>query len=318
MHTDMNITLEKLGFVYKPAGDKAWGLTHAQVPFPLEVNPGSIRVFFATRDAQSRSSVAFVDVDKNDPCKVVYVHDKPCFSHGEPGTFDDSGTMPSWFIQRNGIIWLYYTGWNKSDTASYRLAIGVATSDDGGLNFTRRYEGPLLDRDILDPVWVGQPCVLEENEMFRMWYLSCEKIKSVHGRPEPFYNVKYAETRNALIWTRHRVPCIPFDANTDAIGRPCVWKHNDVYYMLHSNRRADGYRDNADAAYRIELSSSADGLTWKPVKGFHFPKSAEGWDSIMNEYAAVLPYGENKYLLFYNGNGFGQSGFGAAVLTFAD
>ena len=63
--------------------------------------------------------------------------------------FDETGTMPSWFLPVGDEIWLYYTGWNKSETASYRLGIGLAISRDGGLTFERKYTGPLLDRYIL-------------------------------------------------------------------------------------------------------------------------------------------------------------------------
>lgn len=311
----MKIRFEKRGLVYKPEGNFPWGLTHAQVPFPLELANGTIRIFFATRDAQSRSSVAFIDVDKADPRKVLYVHDKPCFSAGAPGTFDDSGTMPSWFMRDGNRILLYYTAWNKSETASYRLSIGVAASDDEGLTFKRLFPGPVLDRGPYDPIWVGQPCIMRENELWRMWYLSCEKIQYIHNHPEPFYNVKYAESTDGINWKRENKICVPFDANTDAVGRPFVWKQDGKYFMLHSNRKADGYRSEKAAGYRIELSVSSDGISWMNT-GNTVAKSEEGWDTIMNEYTAVLPADDKSFWVFYNGNNFGGTGFGLARLTF--
>jgi hypothetical protein len=43
------------------------------------------------------------------------------------------------------------------------------------------------------------------------------------------------------------------------------------------------------------------------------PPSPEGWDSVMCAYPSVVDAG-GKRLMFYNGNGFGQSGIGYAVL----
>lgn len=312
----MKIRIEKHGVVFKPSGEFSWSQTHAQVPFPVKMDDGTIRIFFATRDGQSRSSVAFVDVDAADPKKILYVHNAPCLSPGTAGWFDDSGTMPSWFIRNGKNITLYYTAWNKCETASYRLSIGIADSTDNGVTFHKRFEGPVLDRGPHDAIWVGQPCVWQENEEWKMWYLSCEKVERINEHPEPFYNVKYATSKDGIEWSRANEICIPFDANTDAVGRPFVFKRGARYFMLHSNRKANGYRTQKEAGYRIRLSGSEDGIRWEPVKDFVFEKSEDGWDNIMNEYASVFPADENSYWIFYNGNGFGATGFGLARLIF--
>jgi predicted GH43/DUF377 family glycosyl hydrolase len=148
-----------------------------------------------------------------------------------------------------------------------------------------------------------------------MWYLSCEKIEKILGHPEPFYNVKYATSADGINWRRQNQVCIPFDENTDSVGRPFVFRKGGHYFMLHSNRKALNYRNQKEAGYRLELSESEDGLAWSRVEGFVFPKSEQGWDDLMNEYAALLPADENSYWLFYNGNGFGASGFGLARLS---
>ena len=31
-----------------------------------------------------------------------------------------------------------------------------------------------------------------EKDVWKMWYLSCEKIEIINHHPEPFYNIKYA------------------------------------------------------------------------------------------------------------------------------
>eukprot|EP01136_Pigoraptor_vietnamica_P001290 Opistho-1_new@27722 len=107
MYIEMKITRGK--HIYKPSGLNHWGISHAQVPFAIKIEIGKIRVFFSTRDEKSRSGVTFIDVDEKNPENVLYIHDKLCLSHGSSGTFDDSGTMPSWFIKEDNRILLYYT-----------------------------------------------------------------------------------------------------------------------------------------------------------------------------------------------------------------
>lgn len=304
--------------IYIPDGGQQWGLSHAQVPFALRLNKEVFRIFFATRDINSSSSTSFIDVNANNPSEILYIHNKPVLEKGLQGSFDDSGTMPSWFLKVEDRVFLYYTAWNRSVEASYRLSIGLATSEDNGVTFKKMFRGPIMDRSTNDPIWVGQPCILRDEGLWRMWYLSCEKIEIINNRPEPFYNVKYATSIDGINWKRENKICIDFEqGKTDAIGRPCVWKYKDKYYMFHSNRLANGYRENKDASYRIELSESLNGVDWSRVENFSFKKSgADEWDGIMNEYTSVIETEkEGEYYVFYNGNGFGASGFGYFILN---
>jgi hypothetical protein len=304
----------KHGNIFKPDGSLSWSKSHAQVPFAFKKDDDTVRIFYATRDENSCSSTTFIDVDAADPSKIIYQHDKPCINKGTPGWFDDSGTMPSWFLEHDGKIWLYYTAWNKSQSASYRLSIGLAESTDGGETFSKLYDGPILDRSIYDAIWVGQPCVRKEADGWKMWYLSCEKIEYIDGHPEPFYNVKYATSDDGINWNRTGVKCIDFDDFADAIGRPCVEFEDGVYKMYSSHRNSRGYRNDPNKSYRLAYSESSDGINWfrkdEVLEGLEF--SEEGWDSIMMEYCSVYNHNGKKYL-FYNGNGFGATGFGYAT-----
>ena len=302
----------KQGLVYKPDGSQPFSRTHAQVPFGYPM-ADKLRVYFSTRDEQSASAVSFVELNPDNLSEVTYIHDKPCLSKGAVGMFDETGTMPSWFLPVGDEIWLYYTGWNKSETASYRLGIGLAISRDGGLTFQRKYDGPLLDRSIYDQVWAAQPCVMREGDAWRMWYLSCTKIEVINGHPEPFYDVKYAESKDGIKWERTGHVCVGYDAFTDAIGRPTVYKDGELYKMYFSYRNATNYRTDVQRSYRIGYAESKDGITWErndELAGIE--RSAEGWDSLMMDYCHIFSH-HNQWVMLYNGNGFGASGFGYAT-----
>lgn len=315
----------KLGLIYKPDGSLLFSQTHAQVPFGFPISEERVRVYFATRDAKIQSATSFVELDANNLSNVLYVHDKPCITHGEVGMFDETGAMPSWFLRVPGEddideIWLYYTGWNKSETTHYRLGIGLAISRDGGLTFERKFNGPLVDRYIFDQVWVAQPCVMREvqadgNVRWRMWYLSCTKIEVINGHPEPFYDVKYAESTDGIHWNRTGQVCIGYDEFTDAIGRPTVFKDGDLYRMYFSYRSATNYRTDVERSYRMGCAESADGITWTRTDDqTGIARSAEGWDAQMMDYCHIFDH-QGQWTMLYNGNGFGASGFGMAVST---
>lgn len=306
---------EKKGLIYIPTGDAPWSVSYAQVPFAFPLDKNTIRIFFATRDQNSCSSTTFIDVEASNPSNIRYVHHRAVLSKGQRGSFDDSGTMPSWFVAHRGKLYLYYTAWNKSVEASYRLSIGLAVSEDNGVTFKKMFKGPIMDRSIHDPIWVGQPCVMFDEGIWKMWYLNCEKIEMINDHPEPFYNVKYAHSEDGIQWVRDNQICIDFEFGTiDAIGRPCVYKEDGYYKMFHSNRKAIGYRDDKTASYRIGYSTSTDGLQWERLDHLAgISKSDEGWDSLMNEYCSTYIHKGKRYLI-YNGNGFGASGFGYAVL----
>ena len=309
------ILIQRTGHIFKPDNRYPWSHTHAQVPFPYLHPEGFLRIFYATRDLESRSSVCFIDVNPERPFEILYAHDKPVLSKGEPGFFDDSGTMPSWFIKIEDRLYMYYTAWNKSKEASYRLSIGVAESYDNGVTFKKIYLGPILDRSINDLIWVGQPSILYKDKSFKMWYLSCDNIKYINGHPEPYYSVKYADSIDGIVWNRENRVCIDFELESDfnAIGRPFVFFENGVYKMFFSYRSARDYRTDPNKSYKIGFGESKDGLIWGNFKMIDFIKN-EDWFSVMQEYASFININTKKYL-FFNGNGFGQTGFGYAELN---
>ena len=84
--------------------------------------------------------------------------------------------------------------------------------------------------------------------------------------------------------------------------------------MLYSYRGLEGYRSERSTSYRIGYADSPDGLHWTRRDDLvGIERSHRGWDSEMLEYCYYSEAGQAPYL-FYNGNGFGSSGFGYAVL----
>lgn len=67
--------------------------------------------------------------------------------------------------------------------------------------------------------------------------------------------------------------------------------------------------------YRIGYAESGDGINWERTDGnVGIDISPDGFDSKMIEYPFVFSHNEQHYMLF-NGNEYGQTGFGLAVMT---
>ena len=84
--------------------------------------------------------------------------------------------------------------------------------------------------------------------------------------------------------------------------------------MWYCFRGSVNYRTDKAQSYRIGYAESKDGIEWtRKDDEVGIERSESGWDSVMMEYPFVYEHKGEKYLL-YNGNGFGETGIGFAVL----
>ncbi|MDZ4860945.1 MAG: hypothetical protein SGI88_18375 [Candidatus Hydrogenedentes bacterium] len=306
---------EKKGVVFAPERNYDWMMSHASLPVADCISEDRIRIYFGCRDENGKSHTSYLEVAADNPGEVLYVHDRPVLQWGSPGTFDDSGIMPSWILNHGGRKYLYYIGWNPQVTVSYRLSIGLAVSDDGGKTFEKYSIGPICDRAIDEPFFNTAPCVIKESDHWRMWYISCTGWETIDGHAEPHYHVKYAESEDGIYWVKTGKVCIDYDSFAGAIGRPCVFKDAGLYKMIYSYRSVKDYRTKREQSYRLGYAESKNGTDWvRKDSEVGIERSENGWDADMMQYCHYYKRGDGAYL-FYNGNGFGKTGFGYAVLT---
>jgi hypothetical protein len=209
---------------------------------------------------------------------------------------------------------MYYIGWHRSKTVPSRNSIGLAISNDNGFTFKRYSDGPILGIDAVDPYFVVAPCVIREKNKWKMWYTSGSEWKVIKGHPEIKYHIKYAESKNGILWQKPNFSCILPKDKYEVTARPFVAKEGNVYKCWYCYRKIKGFRIDKSRSYRIGYAESKDGINWKRMdKKAGIEVSKKGWDSQMIAYPALHIQKKKKYL-FYNGNGFGKSGFGYAVL----
>lgn len=280
-----------------------WMGTYGALPFAVPIGSGRARVFFSGRDDRNRAHVGACTVDLDrmlvDPGSFTR---EPLVAPGPMGTFDESGCTMSSIVFRNDRWFLYYTGWTLGRSVPFYLAAGLAISDDGGQTFRKHSPAPLLDRSAIDPYLTASPAVLVENGLWRMWYVSAVRWEQRADGPRHYYLIKYAESDDGIHWRRDGGIAVGFESDDEyALGRPHVIHDGDGYRMWFCVR---------GDSYRIASASSGDGLTW--VRDDDSAPPAQDWDREMQAYPMVLPH-EDRWIMFYNGNGYGKSGFGCAV-----
>lgn len=302
---------KKQGLIFKPDNHFSWMCSHAQVPTVLELND-CFKIFFATRDKNSLSHIGCIDVDINDPLKILKIYEEPILKPGPLGAFDEDGVVPSCVLKQDNEIWLYFNGWNKKVTTPYHNAIGLVKSFDNGNTFERTFEGPIIDRTPHEPYMHVSPSVLKDDDDYKMWYVSGTKWITINNKHEPLYVIRFADSKDGITWNRTGVSCIPQSHHQEAIATPSVLKDNGIYKMWYCYRDSIDFRDGV-GSYRMGYAESRDGKEWERLDHLTgISCSDSGWDSIMQCYPYVIKR-DKKLYMFYSGNGFGKEGIGLAT-----
>jgi len=295
---------KKLGRVYVPDNNYPWMKTHANNTIAEHLQGDVFRVYFSCRDIDNQSSIGYVDVNISPPFKILRISSKPVLVRGEPGLFDDSGVTLACMVNVGNRKFLYYLGWNLGVTVPMRNFIGLAVYNENSRQFKKVSKAPLLDRCEEDPYCLSYPFVLKDGGTYRMWYGS--NLSWGKEQKDMAHVIKYAESRDGIHWTREGRIALEFKNDREyAMSRPWVIKENDVYKMWYS------YRGDS---YRIGYAESPDGLQWtRKDELAGIDVSSEGWDSESVEYPFLFDHKGRRYML-YNGNAYGKTGFGLAVL----
>lgn len=293
----------KRGLLFCPDNNYDWMVSHASNPVGEPLGGGVIRVYFSCRDKKNRSSIGFLDFDIQNAWRLLGLASEPLIGPGEPGLFDDSGASIGCVVAVHGKKYIYYVGWNLAITVPWRNSIGLAVSEDG-LTFTKYSRAPIMDRSDVDPFSISYPSVLQDGAVFKMWYGS--NLNWGPDKADVSHVIKMAESKDGIDWVRRDEPVLTFrSADEYALARPCVIKEGGVFKMWYSYRGTN---------YRIGYAESEDGLVWERRDGeVGIGVSDSGWDSEMIEYPHVFDCSGVRYML-YNGNGYGRTGFGLAVM----
>jgi hypothetical protein len=141
-----------------------------------------------------------------------------------------------------------------------------------------------------------------------MWYGSTITWDSGNG--EMIHVINHAVSDNGHIWQRNGL-AVPYCLGTaQAFSRPSIIGNKCSGYEMWFS-----YRGRAGTKYRIGYATSEDGKIWNlKLDQVGINTSPSDWDSEMIEYPFVFDHNGQRFML-YNGNSYGRTGFGLAVLT---
>lgn len=295
---------KKIGLIFNAANQYDWMVSHAANPVALNLGGNIYRIYFSTRNIEKRSCVAYLDIDITDPLNVLSLSSEPILRPGPPGTFYDKGVSVGSAINcASGEQRIYFVGWNIPEDRPFRNQIGVASKAPSEESFTAS-SAPVLALNETDPLTMSYPWVLEEAGIFKMWYGS--HISWANKDFEMLHVLRYAESDDGLVWRRSDKEILPLK-KTDgefAMSRPCVIQEKGIYRMWFSYRAP---------LYAIGYAESPDGKEWTRMDDKAIlTRSAFGFDSKSVEYASVFRHSEELFIL-YNGNNYGETGFGIAA-----
>lgn len=307
----------KKGLIFSPNGRSDWMYSHAQCPFTLDFGD-YIRVYFSTREAynngMSRAHGGWVDLDKNNLKNVLRIADKPMMELGGIGEFDEFGSMPNSIVKHDGEYYLYYCGWTRAVSTPYSWEIGLAKGKNAE-SFVKVGKGPLIGPTLYEPYLHACPQVykMADND-WHMFYLSGQRWLQGKDKMESQYLLVHAVSKNGIEWTRNPEPIIKPVVDFESQTSAAIVNLDGRYHMFFCYRYGLDFRENSKKGYRIGYAYSDDLFSWtRDDSQAGIDVSGEGWDSEMIAYPHVTKIND-KYVMFYCGNHFGQEGFGYAEL----
>lgn len=278
----------------------------AQCPTVL-VRAECWRIYYANR-IDGKSYIHAIDVEKGNPHKILKRYDN-ILRPGPLGSIDHFGVMPSCAVKmHNGNIHLYYVAWSVRKDVPYHNLTGLAMSRDG-INFIKM--GPVVAHPTL--YFTGTACVVPRDSDYYMVQMSCTGW--VEGDPpEPRYLLLTGQSDDGIHWRSDGV-AIDYASEDEAGISSATIVSLQCQHMWYSYRKLNGYRTNPDAAYKIGYASAITTDWIRRDDVVQIPR--QDWDSEMQCYPEVIKHRDHLYM-FYNGNGFGQTGIGVARLKLSN
>ncbi|MDA8106809.1 MAG: hypothetical protein M0Z71_15705 [Nitrospiraceae bacterium] len=314
---------KKLGKIFDPTKHKLPNncVQFAQSPQTL-VFDDFVRIYFSSRAVDKKngkylSHIAFVEMQKN-LHDIIRVSSKTVIPLGRLGCFDEHGIFPMNVMRYGNAVYGYTCGWSRRTSISVDTAIGLAISCDDGLTFRRIGDGPVLAASLHEPCLIGDPFVRVIGDLFHMWYIFGKGWKRfVPGiAPDRIYKIGHATSSNGINWIKEEARQIISDrlGPEESQALPTVIEVDGRHHMFFCYRQSFDFRENSSRSYRIGHAWSDDLLNWaRDDENPLLDVTQDDWDSDMVCYPHVFQY-EGEVFLLYNGNEFGRSGFGLAVL----
>lgn len=302
----MNHQWRRCGRIYNPADHpRPWARFNSTLPTPIIHPDGYIRLFVGMGAENLISRIGYVDLDQNNPQKILAVSQEPVLDIGAPGCFDDNGVVPIQAFYHGDELVLIYVGFQLHTKIPYTLFPGLAYSKDNGLSFYRKVETPFFERLSTEKFFRTAPHLRFENNRWKAWYIGGNDWIEGSTKQLPVYQMRYAESPSLDFRTAQSKVILDNTKEFHGYGRPVIVSTAVGNYQMH-------YSARSITGYRLRIARSNDGISWLDHSDLQFSHGQlQPWESDMTCFAYPLTV-EGKQYLFYNGNEYGRSGVGLA------
>ncbi len=100
----------KGGHILRTMVQYKWVQTHGMLPVADNIRNDLFRINFSGRDISNRSRIGYIEIDINDPFKILCLSELPVLDLGKLGCFNDNGVTPTWMVTHDDKKFLYYFG----------------------------------------------------------------------------------------------------------------------------------------------------------------------------------------------------------------
>jgi predicted GH43/DUF377 family glycosyl hydrolase len=281
---------------------------HALQPTPILVDKEVIRVFCGFRDQAGVSRIGYVDLSAREPTRVIAYSRDPVLDIGLPGAFDDNGVVPSAVVASEDDLRLYYAGYQLHTKVRFTVFGGLALSRDSGKTFARFSCVPVMDRTDNEMLFRVPHTVLRDEQGWRIWYGGGSQFEQGAAKTLPVYDIRHTWSADGLSFPQMGQTVIRARPGEYRVGRPFVIREKGKFRMYF------GASTEQDP-YKLAYAESDDGLRWvRQDAKLGLELSEGGFDSKMMAYPAIIE-AHGRRLMLYNGDAYGEAGFGMAELV---
>ena len=292
---------KKLGVIWNTEKDDSLR-QGAMIPTPVVLpETNRIRIYYSVRDKHGRGLPYFIEVNSQDPTEILSEANGPLIQLGSPGTFDANGAVVCSVVKVSKTLWyMYYVGFEIPTDIRYRMFVGLAISNDGGITFKKYSKAPVLDRSDSELFFRCGPFLMHEGGIFKLWYIAGSKWMKIDETLTPSYDLKYLESEDGIAWGEEGKTILSENFENYGYGRPWIYNYAGKTHMIISARK------RAQKRYELENYQANSEHAWNRLESSLVPSLA-GVDDLMISYASVVQV-DGRFFCFYNGNNFGETG----------
>lgn len=295
-----------------------WFQSHAQAP-NVVVEDSIFRVYFSCRGKKDRdnqyvSYLNYAEFSEASSKSLLRTSESPLIPLGKCGMFDEHGTYPMSVLKEEERYLGFYGGWSRSSSVPFDVSIGLVESGDG-LKFRKTGEGPILTKSVNEPFVIGSPKIRKIYDTYFLFYIAGQRWTVEQGRPEIFYRIRCATSKDLVNWARSERDLIsPVLGETEAQACPDVFQNESGFHMFFCFRKHVGFRTVSSAAYRIGYAHSPDLVNWvRDDNKVQLLDASFKTFSGSASYPNIFEYRSSLFML-YLGSDLGVSGFRIAEI----